>query len=155
MQRGRVWLCLEVDTDLVEAAGNLQIIDHCTDMEAGTAHQYAAGTPFVKIRQDGHTARLEFRDRELLARIHDVEKVVSNLGPLLRRGCCGANVHSAVDLHGVHRHQLDTGTPSSSLHSQCRLARGGGADKHQVPVGSRHSRQAARAQADATGIRRR
>ena len=84
-----------------------------------------------------------------------VNEVMPHAAAFVHRWFRRADVHAPVDLHGVHRHQLDPLTTPGHLHRQCRLARGGGAHEHQVPVGGGHPPAEARPQAEATGIRRR
>ncbi len=89
----------------------------------------------------------ELGDRELGARIDEVDQVVTDLGLLGERRLGGADVHAAVDLHRVDRDDLDADACAGGRHRHRRLARRRGAD-HRDTRWARARRHSA-----ATGIR--
>src|SRR5205085_2215987 len=87
----------------------------------------------------------EAGDGEVLGGVGQVEQVVRDLGPLGGGGLGRADVHPPVDLHGVHRDQLDVGQAAGDLEGEGGLARRGRPDQGQVPGACR--------QTAATGMR--
>ena len=67
--------------------------------------------------------RLEGVHLERFPRIDHVDQMVNHLGLLVRAGLGRSDVHAAVDLHGVHRHQFHIAPVTGHLQRQGRLAR--------------------------------
>ena len=83
--------------------------------------QHIVHTPGGHLHVPGHG--------EVLLRVGHVDHVVGDAPHLLFGGLGGANVHGAVDLHGVGGDHLAV-VALGQLHRHAGLARGCGADDH-------------------------
>ena len=107
--------------------GTVELVDHRPQVEAGAADEQRPVTPSLDVgdRRPGPVG--EGGDGEVLPRVDQVDEVVGHLGPLGGRRLGGADVHAAVHLHGVDRHDLDRRVRPGHRQRQRRLARRGGA----------------------------
>ena len=117
------------------AARHLEVVDHGLQVEPRAADEERPPPPRRDVvhrppglgREPGH--------RELVPGVGDVDQVVRHLGPLGRRRLGRPDVHAAVDLHRVDRHDLDRRVAPGQGEGEGRLARRRGPDEGHGPGG--------------------
>ena len=155
---------LEFSTHLRVAPRYAQLVDDGAHIQTRAAHKQRHRTTASDLVDHRNGLCLQLGHCELVAGIHEVDEMVRHLGLLSGGGRRGADVHAAVDLHGVEADDLSRPDPAGHVECEGRLARCGGPDDHQRPLGQPRSirrgqrcrcglgRQAQRA---ATGMSRR
>ena len=123
-------------------AGQLEHVQGRAHVESRAAHQDGDPAADADFCESGPGGALEVRDRGLLGDVEDVEEVVGHPAPLLRGRLGGADVHPAVELHGVGVDDLPA-QPQGELDAQGGLAGARGpddGDDRQLRAGHRTGR---------------
>ena len=92
---------LQLGADRGVRAGEVEPVEQRPHVEPRPADDDAPPSAGGDRRQVRAPRRLVPRDRGVLGDVEDVELVVRDPAPLLRRQLGGADVHAAVELHGV------------------------------------------------------
>ena len=92
---------LEPGTDLRVRRRDLEAVEQRAHVQTRAAHDHRAGAPGEDPRDVGARVRLVPGHRRLLGDIQHVQLVVRHTRPLGRRQLGRADVHPAVELHGV------------------------------------------------------
>ena len=142
---------VELGTDSGPLSGKVDVVDHHPVVQPGAGDEQRTSTAPGDVVQRIACGIPELGDRELDARIDEVDEVVTDFGLLGGRRLGGPDVHPAVDLHRVDGDDLDADTAPDIVpggrHRHHRLARRRGAD-HRDARWARARRHSA-----ATGIR--
>ena len=88
------------------ATGDAQIVDDGPEVEAGSADEHRMATPLLDPRQRLPRRLLELPHREILPGVDQIEEMVGHRRTGGRVGLGRADVHPAVDAHGVDRDDL-------------------------------------------------
>ena len=82
-------------------AGELQLIQGGTHVQARTAHQNRVAATAANLLNQLTATLLKLRHGRLIPHIHNVEQVVRNAARLLCSDLRGTDIHAPVELHGV------------------------------------------------------
>ena len=93
-------------------AGELQLIQGGTHIQAGTTHQNRVAATTANLLNQLTATLLKLRYGGLVPHVHDVQQVVRNTAHLLRRDFCGADIHAPVELHRISVNALTVQTQS-------------------------------------------
>ena len=106
--------------------GELTACHQIIDVESGSPRHNGQSAPGQDIVHDGDGALDVPGHGIIFFRIGHVQHMMGNALHLFLGGLGGADVHAAVNLHGVGGHHLSPEAPGQS-HGQGGFARGGGA----------------------------
>ena len=101
-------------------AGELQLIQGGTHVQARTAHQNRVAATAANLLNQLTATLLKLRHGRLIPHIHNVQQVVRNAAHLLRCDLRGTNIHTPVELHRVSVNAL-TVQAQSQLNSESAL----------------------------------
>ncbi len=110
--------CLD---DLGELVGELESIHHRSEVQPGPSDQERPLPSRLDVRDHPVEGVAELDDREVLRRLHEVDQMVRDLRLVGGTRLRGADVHAAVHLHRVDRHDLPPGVSTSDLERKGRL----------------------------------
>ena len=94
-------LGLEPRADGLVGAGELEAVEHGPGVERRPPDQHRGPAGRAQVGHHGPGPALELRDAGRLGDVEDVEEVVGDAAALGGRQLGGADVHAAVELHGV------------------------------------------------------
>ena len=103
---------------------DLQVVDDRSEVEAGAADEDRHRSSLTDAIDRVAGERLELADGEGVGRVDQIDEMVSDAGLLGCRGCGGADVHPAVDLHRVDRDEFClTASPANAIDERKRKRR--------------------------------
>ena len=142
---------LELFPPAAGEGGKLPSGDQVVDIQPRAPYQDGQPAPGQDVLHTGGGVGYIPGHGVVLGRVRHVQHVVGDPPHLRRGGLGGADVHAAVDLHGVGGDHLAPGE-KGQLHAQGRFARGRGAADHDYFI--RHTITACRLEWDRMAPRR-